>query len=519
MHSGITERIYPFPTKQARKLEVMIIDKYEQMFYNVHRGVNIMHRVYAAIDLKSFYASVECMHRGLDPMTTNLVVADAGRTDKTICLAVSPSLKKFGVPGRPRLFEVIQRIKLVNAQRLQQVKSFTGSSWDARELENPALSVDYITAPPRMAAYMEMSARIYQVYLRFAAPEDIHVYSIDEVFLDLTHYLKNARMTPEDYVRRIIREVHRETGITATAGIGPNLFLCKVAMDVVAKKMEPDEYGARLATLTEQSYRELLWGHRPITDIWRVGPGIARRLEKYGMRTMGDVAQCSVCDEELLYRLFGVNAELLIDHAWGYEPVTMQEIKRYRPETKSICTGQVLHCPYGYEKARLIVREMADLLALDLVEKGLVTDQLVLTVGYDRENVSPGYKGEVVTDHYGRQIPKHGHGTVNLDRKTSSGRLLTQAVVALFDRIADPKLTVRRINISANHLTPADFGPVQLNFFEDQLEPLLEREHRRQQAVLGIKSRFGKNAIVKAMNLQEGATAMDRNRQIGGHKA
>ena len=478
-----------------------------------------MERVYGAIDLKSFYASVECIHRGLDPMTTNLVVADQSRTDKTICLAVSPSLKKFGVSSRPRLFEVVQQVGVVNAIRRGNAphKTFKGASWDATELTDPALSVDYIVAPPRMAAYMEMSAKIYQVYLRFIAPEDIHIYSIDEVFLDLTHYLKNAKQTPEEYVRNMIRAVYQETGITATAGIGPNLFLCKVAMDVVAKKMEPDQYGVRLATLTEQTYRQLLWDHRPITDIWRVGPGIARRLAKYGMHTMGDVARQSVNNEELLYRQFGVNAELLIDHAWGYEPVTMQHIKSYRPETKSVCTGQVLHCPYEYHKVRLIVKEMTDLLALDLVDKGLVTDQLVLTVGYDRENRN--YTREMVMDHYGRQLPKPSHGTVNLDRKTSSGRLLTEAVMELFDRIAEKNLTVRRINISANHLTPEDFGPRQLNFFADQLEPWLERENRRQKAVLGIKSRFGKNAIIKAMNLQEGATAMDRNRQIGGHKA
>ncbi len=480
-----------------------------------------MQRVYAAIDLKSFYALVECIHRGLDPMTTNLVVADASRTDKTICLAVTPSLKKFGVPGRPRLFEVQQQVAMINTLRREKApgRAFRGSSTDSVALQDPSLSVDYIVAPPRMAAYMQMSTEIYQVYLQFVAPEDMHIYSVDEVFMDLTHYLKNAKMTAREYVRKIIRTVYEKTGITATAGIGSNLFLCKVAMDVVAKKAEPDEYGARIAELTEASYRQQLWPHRPITDIWRVGPGIARRLEKCGMFTMGDVARQSVHNEELLYRLFGVNAELLIDHAWGYEPVTMEEIKQYRPETKSLCTGQVLHCPYSFDKAKLIVREMTDLLALDLVEKGLATDQLVLTLGYDRENVDAHFKGAVVTDRYGRQIPKHSHGTVNLDRKTSSGRLLTEAVIGLFDRIADPALTVRRINISANRLGPPDFGTEQLTLFADDVSPLLEREHRRQEAVLRIKSRFGKNAIIKAMNLQEGATAMDRNRQIGGHKA
>ena len=480
-----------------------------------------MEKVYAAIDLKSFYASVECIHRGLDPMTTNLVVADESRTDKTICLAVTPSLKKLGVPGRPRLFEAQQKVALVNALRRERApgREFRGSSSDSVQLQDPSLSVDFIVAPPRMAAYMEKSTEIYQVYLQFVAPEDMHIYSIDEVFMDLTHYLKNAKMSAADYVRKIIRTVYEQTGITATAGIGPNLFLCKVAMDVVAKKAEPDQYGARIAELTERSYRQLIWDHRPITDIWRVGPGIARRLQKCGMFTMGDVARRSLQNEEQLYKMFGVNAELLIDHAWGYEPVTMEEIKKYRPETKSLCTGQVLHCPYSFEKARLIVREMTDLLALDLVEKGLATDQLVLTVGYDRENVDGKFEGTVVTDHYGRQIPKHGHGTVNLDRKTSSGRLLTEAIVSLFDRITDPALTVRRVNISANHLSPPEFGVQQLSMFSDDATPLLEREHRRQQAVIKIKTRFGKNAVVKAMNLQEGATAMERNGQIGGHKA
>ena len=454
-------------------------------------------------------------------MTTNLVVADASRTDKTICLAVTPSLKKFGVPGRPRLFEVVQKVSYINALRREKApgREFRGSSSNSVQLQDPSLSLDYIVAPPRMAAYMQMSTEIYQIYLQFVAPEDMHIYSVDEVFLDLTHYLKNAKMSAADYVRKIIRTVYEKTGITATGGIGPNLFLCKVAMDVVAKKAEPDEYGARIAELTEESYRRIMWEHRPITDIWRVGPGIARRLASCGMFTMGDVARQSICNEERLYKMFGVGAELLIDHAWGYEPVTMAEIKSYRPETKSLCTGQVLHCPYCFEKARLIVREMADLLALDLVDKGLATDQLVLTVSYDRENVDKNFRGTVVVDHYGRQIPKHGHGTVNLDRKTSSGRILTEAVVSLFERIADPELTVRKLNISANRLGPPDFEAQQLNFFADDVTPLLEREHRRQEAVLKIKSRFGKNAIVKAMNLQEGATAMERNRQIGGHKA
>ena len=480
-----------------------------------------MERVYAAIDLKSFYASVECIHRGLDPMTTNLVVADDSRTDKTICLAVTPSLKKFGVPGRPRLFEVNQQVAMINALRRSYTHNgeFRGSSYNSEELQDKTLSVDFIIAPPRMAAYMQKSTEIYQVYLKFVAPEDIHIYSIDEVFMDITNYLKSAKMTASQYVRKMIRAVYEKTGITATAGIGPNLFLCKVAMDVVAKKAEPDEFGARLAELTEESYRRLLWDHRPITDIWRVGPGIARRLERCGMFTMGDVARQSLCNEDMLYKMFGVNAELLIDHAWGYEPTTMAEIKKYQPETKSICSGQVLQHPYKWEKTRLVVREMTDLLALDLVDKGLATDQLVLTLNYDRENVDIHYKGEVVIDHYGRQVPKSAHGTINLERKTSSGRLLTEAAVTLFDRIADPNLTVRKINISANHLAPPEFDTSQLSLFADDDRPQLEREHRRQQTVLKIKAKFGKNAIVKAMNLQEGATAMERNQQIGGHKA
>ena len=500
-------------------------------------------RTYIAIDLKSFYASVECIQRGLDPMTANLVVADASRTEKTICLAVSPALKSFGIPGRPRLFEVVQKVREVNALRQQKApgRTFTGTSTDLTELQvHPELEVDYIVAPPRMAYYMETSTAIYQIYLRYFAPEDIHVYSIDEVFIDATGYLKLYGMTPRELTRTVILEILKQTGITATAGIGTNLYLCKVAMDIVAKHIPADENGVRIAQLDEMSYRRELWSHRPITDFWRVGRGYARKLEKAGLHTMGDIARCSLGgpgefhNEDLLYKLFGVNAELLIDHAWGWEPCTIRDIKAYRPSTNSLGSGQVLHCAYTAEKARLVMREMADLLVLDLVEKGLVTNQMVLTVGYDIANLTDPeirkyYTGPVVTDHYGRRIPKHSHGTAGLFGYTSSTREILEAVTALYDRIVDPKLLVRRLNIVACNVLPEKSvkkteSVEQLDFFAslEQKETAAsdpEREQRRQQAVLSIKRRFGKNAILKGMNLEEGATAMDRNRQIGGHKA
>ena len=494
-------------------------------------------KIYASIDLKSFYASQECIERGLDPMTTNLVVADASRTEKTICLAVSPSLKAYGISGRARLFEVVQQVAQANAlrQTFAPGRVFTGKSWDANELKrDPSLAIDYIAAPPRMGHYMECSAKIYEVYLKYMAPEDIHVYSIDEVFLDLTPYLKNSGLTPREFVGRMIRDVLATTGITATAGIGTNLYLCKVAMDILAKKAPPDEHGVRIAELTQRTYREKLWDHRPLTDFWRIGPGYRKKLERNGMFTMGDVARCSLGNptdfhnEELLYRLFGVNAELLIDHAWGYEPVTIADIKAYRPESKCVSSGQVLHCPYESQKAKLIVREMADALALDLVAKRLVTDQIVLTVGYDIENLTRGktYHGPVTTDHYGRKVPKHAHGTANLGEFSASGTVITEAVMALYDRIVDPELLVRRINLTANHLSPeeaAGSGFVQMDLFSppghrEALRAAREKEHRRQKTVLDIKEKYGKNAIVKGMNLMEGATAMERNRQIGGHK-
>ena len=500
-------------------------------------------RIYAAIDLKSFYASCECIAREKDPMTTNLVVADKSRTDKTICLAVTPSLKSYGISGRARLFEVVQKVAEVNALRrsLAPGREFTGSSSDARELAaNPSLALDYIVAPPRMGHYMENSAKIYETYLKYVAPEDIHVYSIDEVFIDLTPYLRLYALTPRELVRRMIQDVLRTTGITAAAGIGTNLYLCKVAMDIVAKHVEADADGVRIAELDEQSYRRLLWDHQPLTDFWRVGPGYARKLSKVGLHTMGDIARCSLGrpdeyhNEDLLYRLFGVNAQLLIDHAWGWECVGIADIKAYRPSTNSISSGQVLHCPYGFERARLVMREMADLLVLDLVDKGLCTDQLVLTVGYDIENLADPekrklYQGAVTTDHYGRKVPKHAHGTANLGRHSSSTGEILEAVTALFDRIVDKNLLVRRITLSANHVLdelslPREMPMEQLDLFADpqaqqQAEEAYQREKRRQQALLQIKRRFGKNAILKGMNFREGATAADRNKQIGGHKA
>ena len=500
-------------------------------------------RSYIAIDLKSFYASVECMQRGLDPMTTNLVVADESRTEKTICLAVSPSLKSYGVPGRPRLFEVVQKIKAVNNQRKWKApkKTLVGESYNNTELQaRPELAVSYIVAPPQMAKYMEVSTQIYNVYLKYISPEDIHVYSIDEVFIDATHYLGTYKCTAHELAIRMIRDVLATTGITATAGIGTNMFLCKVAMDIVAKKMPADKDGVRIAELDEMSFRQQLWNHRPLTDFWRVGKGYAKKLEENGIFTLGDVALESMTErgEDRLYKLFGVNAELLIDHAWGWEPCTIEEIKKYKPSTNSLGSGQVLHCPYNNEKARLIVHEMTDLLVLDLVEKHLVTDQLVLTVGYDIENltdpkISKYYTGPITTDHYGRQIPKHAHGTVNLDRQTSSTRIIVEAMLGLFDRIVDKKLLVRRVNISANRIVSESSvdtsAPMeQMDLFTDYEElerkqkaeqAALEREKKAQKAIIELRKKYGKNAVLKGMNLQEGATTKDRNEQVGGHKA
>lgn len=547
-----------------------------------------MSKTYISIDLKSFYASVECMERGLDPLNTNLVVADASRTQKTICLAVSPSLKAYGIPGRARLFEVDQKVKEANARRQTRAPKniLDGKSVFASELdENPNLAIDYIAAKPRMALYMSKSTQIYDVYLRYIAPEDIYAYSVDEVFIDASGYLKTYGLNAHDFARLLVREVFKETGITATAGIGPNLYLCKIAMDIGAKHTEADADGVRIAELDEYSYRRLLWDHRPITDFWRVGRGYAKKLAKKSIFTMGDIARCSLgtssdyYNEDLLYKMFGVNAELLIDHAWGYEPCTLAEVKSYRPQRKSLVSGQVLQNAYTYDKTRIVVREMMELLALDLVDKGLLTNQIVLTVGYDIENLSDperrkAYKGEIKVDGYGREIPKHAHGTGNLPFSTASTKLTTDCVLEVFDRVVDESLLTRRISITANNLVleseykreseVASAEPEQISMFDmlagrdapqerepasskdnssysergeekprnsvvaesisgsaasDKSEDALEKEKQVQEAMLKIKKRFGKNAILKGTNLQEGATAKERNAQIGGHKA
>lgn len=502
-------------------------------------------KVYIAIDLKSFYASVECMERGLNPMTTNLVVADKSRTEKTICLAVSPALKKYGIPGRPRLFEVVQKIAEINQRRKQKApgKQFSGTSVHSLELEKkPELAVDYVIAPPQMAKYITISRKIYEVYLKYIAPEDMHVYSIDEVFIDATGYLGTYKVSARELARQMILDVLKTTGITATAGIGTNLYLCKVAMDIGAKHIPADEHGVRIAELDEKKYRQTLWSHTPLTDFWRVGRGYADKLAAYEIYTMGDIARCSIGNEreyhneELLYKLFGVNAELLIDHAWGYEPCTMEDIKAYRPESNSIGSGQVLPCAYDFDKAKLVVREMADSLALELVDKRLVTNQLTLTVGYDKENLSKGskrYTGEITIDRYGRAIPKHAHGTENLERYTSSSREMMMAAERLYDRIVNPALLIRRLNLTANHVS--DETSVmqketyeQLNLFTDyeekekqkkQEDTVLRREKKMQEAMLTIKKKYGKNAILKGVHYEEGATGRERNNQIGGHKA
>lgn len=547
-----------------------------------------MSKTYISIDLKSFYASVECMERGLDPLNTNLVVADASRTQKTICLAVSPSLKAYGIPGRARLFEVEQKVKEANARRQTRAPKniLDGKSVFATELhENPNLAIGYIAAKPRMALYMSKSTQIYDVYLRYIAPEDIYAYSVDEVFIDASGYLKTYGLNAHDFARLLVREVFKETGITATAGIGPNLYLCKIAMDIGAKHTEADADGVRIAELDEYSYRRLLWDHRPITDFWRVGRGYAKKLAKKSIFTMGDIARCSLgtssdyYNEDLLYKMFGVNAELLIDHAWGYEPCTLAEVKSYRPQRKSLVSGQVLQNAYTYEKTRIVVREMMELLALDLVDKGLLTNQIVLTVGYDIENLSDperrrAYKDEITVDGYGREVPKHAHGTGNLPFSTASTKLTTDCVLEVFDRVVDESLLTRRISITANNLVleseykreseVASAEPEQISMFDmlagrdapqerepasskdnssysergeekprnsvvaesisgsaasDKSEDALEKEKQVQEAMLKIKKRFGKNAILKGTNLQEGATAKERNAQIGGHKA
>ena len=488
-------------------------------------------RKYIAIDLKSFYASVECVERNLDPLDTCLVVADSSRTEKTICLAVSPALKSFGLGGRPRLFEVIQRVREVNRER--RAGHISSTSFKELSLDR-SLAVDYLVAPPRMAHYIEYSTRIYQIYLRYIAPEDIHVYSIDEVFIDATEYLGLYNMSAHDLAMKMIREVLAETGITATAGIGTNLYLAKIAMDIKAKKMRPDEDGVRIAELDELSYRQELWTHAPITDFWRVGRGIAKRLAGFGLLTMGDVARCSLTHQEFLYKQFGVNAELLIDHAWGVEPVEMKHIKGYKPETHSISTGQVLSSPYPADKAKIVTLEIVDSSALTLIDKKQVTSQIVLEVGYDAESLTrpeirDRYDGKVTKDFYGRLIPFHAHGTVNFDSPTSSARIMMKKVGELYDRIVKPYLLIRRITLSINKLrSESDIcnneGTVQLSLFEEERtdqvsDEQLIKERKSQEAILKIKKMFGKNAILRGLNYEDGATQKDRNKQIGGHKA
>lgn len=494
-------------------------------------------KIYVSIDLKSFYASVECQERGLNPLTTNLVVADNSRTEKTICLAVSPSLKAYGISGRARLFEVVQKVKEINAKRKLRAPGhrFTCTSYDDIALKNNKdLELSYIIAPPRMSYYMQYSARIYNIYLKWFSAEDICVYSIDEVFIDITNYLKAYDMTPRELVTKVIQNVYQETGITATAGIGTNLYLCKIAMDIVAKHTKPDKNGVRIAGLDELTYRKLLWSHRPLTDFWRVGQGISKKLEKNGMFTMGDVARASEKDEELLYKLFGINAELLIDHAWGYESCTIESIKAYKPVMNSLSSGQVLHCPYNYEDTKLIVKEMAELLTLDLVRKDLVTSKLVLTIGYDIENltnseISDFYFGEITLDRYGRKVPKHGHGTINIDHKTSSTKIITKAVMELYERIINKDLLVRRINLTAEDVVnEQDYRNIktyeQIDLFVDYTE--IEKQRKKEQmekslqkAILNMKDKYGKNAILKGMNFLKAGTTIERNGQIGGHKS
>lgn len=498
-------------------------------------------RTYIAIDLKSFYASVECVERGLNPLTTNLVVADASRTEKTICLAVSPSLKKYGISGRARLFEVIQHVAQVNNERRIRLagKSFTGKSVSDDELNsNPDLELDYIIAMPRMAHYIKYSTRIYEIYLKYVSENDIHVYSIDEVFMDVTNYLEYYKMSAHQLAMTIIREVLGQTGITATAGIGTNMYLCKIAMDIVAKHIPADKDGVRIAELDEMTYRHKLWDHQPLTDFWRVGRGIAQKLEKYGIRTMGQIARYSIDREELFYRLFGVNAELLIDHAWGWEPCTIDMVKAYRPENNSLCNGQVLSHAYDYKKARIVLMEMADAASLDLLDKHLVTDQLVLTVGYDTSSMADpyimkAYQGEIKTDRYGRKVPKHAHGTANLKHFTSSSSIISKTATELYDRIVDHNLMIRRLSLTTNHVinekqAKIKATSVELDLFteneqndrETQEENnRLKKERRIQKTLLEIKKKYGKNTILKGLNFEDGATARLRNNQIGGHKA
>ena len=488
-----------------------------------------MDRIYCCIDLKSFYASVECMERGLDPITTNLVVADKERTEKTICLAVSPSLKQYGIPGRARLFEVVQKVREINYERKKKAYRFTGKSYNDADLKNnKKLELDYIVATPRMGLYMKYSTMIYNIYLKYLSQDDIYVYSIDEVFCDITNYLKYYNMSPRELITKILLDVLHTTGITATAGIGTNLYLAKVSMDIVAKHVDVDSNGVRIAFLDEKKYRKLLWNHKPLTDFWRVGNGYLKRLNDHNMYTMGDICRCSINNVNLLYKLFGVDAELLIDHAWGYEPCTIDLIKKYKPQSNSLTSGQVLHCAYNFSKARLIVREMVDLLSLEMVEKNVVSDSLVLTVGYDIN--SPSYDGEYSIDRYGRRVPKSAHGTIRMPYKTSSSKIMMDKAMELYDRIVNKCLLVKRINISVNNVVSYDSVKgmehyEQIDIFSDfdslknkndRIEE--ENENKLQHVMLDIKKKYGKNSILKAMNLSEGATTIDRNKQIGGHR-
>ena len=493
-------------------------------------------KVYIAIDLKSFYASVECRERGLDPLTTNLVVADNSRTDKTVCLAVTPSLKQYGIGGRARLFEVKQKVKEINywRKRNNYNKEFSDKSSNDIELKNNrTLALDFIVAPPQMKLYMKYSTDIYQIYLKYFSEEDIYVYSIDEVFVDITHYLKTYNMTPRELVTKIIQDIFETTGITATAGIGTNLYLCKVAMDIVAKHVKADKNGVRIAGLDIPTYKKMLWEHTPITDFWRVGKGIAKRLEEKRIYTMGDIARCSIENEEVLYKLLGVNAELLIDHSWGYEPCTIKSIKSYTPTTNSLTSGQVLHCPYNYEKTKLILKEMTELLTLDLVEKHLMTNQIVLTIDYDADNLKIQnfkeiYNGEVKEDRYGRSVPKSAHGTINIDHYTSSTRIITEHTIKLYENIINKNLLIRKVNISANRVLNENNIPddkcEQIDLFTDyrKIEEEKQREQKEinmQRTIVKIKNKYGKNAILKGMNFENGATTIERNSQVGGHKA
>ena len=495
-------------------------------------------RIYISIDLKSFFASVECVERKLDPLNANLVVADISRTEKTICLAVSPALKSYGVPGRPRLFEVVSLVDKFNAERIKNTNNyaFNGNSYLKNELDqNPNLKLSYIVARPRMALYIKYSTKIYNIYLKYVSSDDIHVYSIDEVFIDVTSYLKIYKMSGHDLAMMIVKDILKETGITATVGISTNMYLAKVAMDIVAKKAPADKDGVRIAYLDEKKYRELLWDHLPLTDFWRVGRGYSKRLDEHGLHTMGDIARCSIENESLLYEILGINAELLIDHAWGYEPCTISEIKKYRPESNSLSNGQVLKEPYSFDDARVVIQEMADSMALSLVEKKLVTNQIVINVDYDASNINgfSFYKGDLVYDRYNRKVPKWAHGTFNLDEYTSSSKLITDGVLNVFDRCVDKKLLIRKLNLCVNNVISKSklkkhVKKMQLNLFDnyeildkqkEQVKQKLVREEKTQEAFIKIKNKYGKNAVLRGVSYKDKATAKERNEQIGGHRA